>query len=76
MLDLTVLILTYDERENLARTLEAVAWAPRVLIVDSFSTDETLEIAASFPNVQIVQRAFDSFAAQCNFGLRHCRRCR
>ena len=69
MLDLTILILTYNERENLARTLEAVAWAPHVLIVDSFSTDETLEIAASFPNVQIVQRAFDSFGGQCNFGL-------
>lgn len=69
MLDLTVLILTYNERENLPRALPALAWAPRVLIVDSFSTDETLEIAAGFPNVAIVQRAFDSFAQQCNFGL-------
>lgn len=70
MLDLTVLILTYNERENLARTLEAVSWAPRVLVVDSFSTDETLQIAGRYPNVSIVQRAFDSsFAGQCNFGL-------
>ena len=69
MLDLTVLILTYNERENLARTLQAVAWAPRVLLIDSFSTDETLEIARMFPNVAVAERAFDSFARQCNFGL-------
>lgn len=69
MLDLTALILTFNERENLPRTLEALRWAPKVLLVDSFSTDETLEIGGRYSNVRIVQRAFESFAAQCNFGL-------
>ena len=69
MLDLTVLILTYNERENIGRTLEALRWADRVLIVDSYSTDDTLQIAGGFPNVQVVQRPFESFASQCNFGL-------
>lgn len=37
--------------------------------MDSFSTDETLAIARGFPQVRVVQRTFDSFAAQCDFGL-------
>lgn len=66
---ITPLILTYNETPNIARTLEALRWATQVLVVDSFSTDNTLEIARTFPSVRIVQRKFDSFAGQCNFGL-------
>jgi glycosyltransferase involved in cell wall biosynthesis len=66
---LTVLVLTFNEQDNIARTLDALRWAREVLIVDSFSTDETLSIASRFPNVRVVQRRFDSFADQCNFGL-------
>jgi len=38
-------------------------------VVDSFSEDETLSIIAEFEQVRVFRRAFDSFAAQCNFGL-------
>jgi hypothetical protein len=38
-------------------------------VVDSFSTDATLELLSCHPQVHVVQRAFDSFAEQCNFGL-------
>lgn len=70
MLDLTVLILTWNERENIRRTLEALSWAERVLVVDSFSTDETIGIASAFRNVVVIQHSFESFALQCNFGLK------
>jgi glycosyltransferase involved in cell wall biosynthesis len=63
------MILTFNEASNVRRTLEKLAWAQNILVLDSFSTDETLEIARSFPQVRIVQRKFDSFAGQCNFGL-------
>lgn len=66
---ITPIVLTYNEEPNLERSLGALRWARRVLVVDSFSTDRTLEIAARFPNVQVVQRAFDDFAAQWNFAL-------
>jgi glycosyltransferase involved in cell wall biosynthesis len=67
---ITPLILTYNEAPNLARTLEPLRWAREIVIVDSFSDDETLAIAANFPQVRVVQRAFDSFANQANFALR------
>jgi len=69
MISLTALVLTYNEQENIRRNLEALVWVPKVIVVDSFSTDQTLEIALSFPNVQIVQRVFDTHANQWNAGL-------
>ena len=33
--DVTVLVLTYNEDTNIRRTLEAVSWAPRIIVVDS-----------------------------------------
>lgn len=71
MLDqITPLILTYNEAPNIGRTLEALKWARDIVVVDSFSDDETVEIASSFPQVRVVQRAFDSHRNQWEFGLR------
>jgi glycosyltransferase involved in cell wall biosynthesis len=69
VLDLTGLILTFNEKENIATTLAALHWVPRIVVLDSFSTDETCEIVHRFPNARMEQRAFDSFAQQCNYGL-------
>lgn len=66
---ITPLVLTYNEAPNIERTLRQLVWAKRIVVIDSFSTDETLEILKSFPQVKIFQRGFDSFASQCNFGL-------
>src|SRR5438552_3923309 len=71
--DITVLILTYNEAPNIRGTLNRLRWAHRILVVDSYSTDETVEIANGFSNVDLVQRRFDSFARQCNFGLEQIR---
>jgi glycosyltransferase involved in cell wall biosynthesis len=71
MLDqITPLILTYNEAPNIGRTLAALAWARDIVVVDSFSDDETLEIASSFPQVRVFQRVFDSHRNQWEFGLR------
>ncbi len=70
MLDqITPLVLTYNEAPNIGRTLEQLRWARDIVLVDSFSDDDTLEIVSTFPQVRVYQRAFDNFAGQCNFGL-------
>lgn len=66
---ITPIILTYNEQANIGRALDHLRWAHEVVVVDSFSTDDTLQIASQFSNVRIVQRAFDNFAAQWQFGL-------
>jgi glycosyltransferase involved in cell wall biosynthesis len=70
MISLTALVLTKNEEPNIERTLNAVRWIDNVVVVDSRSSDRTLEIARQTrPNVVIVQRAFDTHANQWNFGL-------
>jgi glycosyltransferase involved in cell wall biosynthesis len=69
---ITPLILTYNEAPNIRRTLEKLSWAREILVVDSFSTDETLDILKSFPKVRVLQRRFDTHSAQWNFGLDQC----
>jgi glycosyltransferase involved in cell wall biosynthesis len=66
---ITPLVLTYNEAPNIGRTLDQLGWAQQVVLVDSYSTDGTLDIASQYPQVQIFQREFDHFAAQCNYGL-------
>jgi glycosyltransferase involved in cell wall biosynthesis len=66
---ITPLIITLDEAANIRRTLDRLAWAQRIVIVDSGSTDETLEIIRGYPQAQVIQRTFVDFADQCNFGL-------
>lgn len=67
--DITPLILTYNEAANLRRTLESLTWAREIVVLDSFSDDATLTIAAQFPHVRLVQRKFDTHAQQWNYGL-------
>lgn len=66
---ITPLIITYNEAPNIGRTLEKLRWAKRIVLLDSGSTDATADIASRFPQIELVQRRFDSFAGQCNFGL-------
>jgi glycosyltransferase involved in cell wall biosynthesis len=71
MLDqITPVILTYNEAPNIGRTLERLTWARDIVVVDSFSNDDTVEIASSFSQVRIFQRAFDSHRNQWEFALR------
>jgi len=70
MLDqITPLILTYNEAPNIARTLECLAWAKDIVVVDSCSSDETMALIAQHRNVRAFTRPFDSHAQQWNFAL-------
>jgi glycosyltransferase involved in cell wall biosynthesis len=66
---LQAVILTKNEEPNIKRVLERLTWLERVILLDSFSSDRTIEIIASFPNVEIHYRDFDTHANQWNFGL-------
>jgi glycosyltransferase involved in cell wall biosynthesis len=65
---ISILILTFNEERNLSACLESVSWSDDVLVLDSFSTDETVKIARA-AGVRILQNRFVNFAEQRNFGL-------
>lgn len=66
---ITPVLLTLNEAPNIERALQQLSWANRIVVIDSFSTDETLEILKAYPQVEVFQRSFDTHAMQWNYGL-------
>jgi glycosyltransferase involved in cell wall biosynthesis len=67
--NLTVILLTLNEEQNLPHALDSVrGWAQDVFILDSFSTDRTVEIARSF-GCQVFQNRFENYSKQRNYAL-------
>jgi glycosyltransferase involved in cell wall biosynthesis len=64
---ITPVILTHNESPNISRTLAKLTWARDVVIVDSYSTDDTLAQARSFPAVRTFERKFDNHCSQWTF---------
>ena len=68
MAKISILILTKNEQQDLPGCLESVACSDDIHVLDSQSTDNTLQLAESF-GAKITLRAFDGYASQRNFGL-------
>lgn len=67
--DVTPVVLTFNEEENVGRTLKSLEAFPRVVVVDSVSQDRTEEIARSFPNVAWFSRPWGGFREQWRFAF-------
>ncbi|MCP3932536.1 MAG: glycosyltransferase family 2 protein [Bacteroidetes bacterium] len=65
---ISVLILTLNEEKNLPVCLPSLSWCDDVVVLDSFSTDQTQQIATR-AGVRFFQRRFDNYAAQRTYGL-------
>jgi glycosyltransferase involved in cell wall biosynthesis len=68
---LSVAIITLNEEANLARTLASVQFAEEIIVLDSGSTDRTIEIAQSF-NATVISQPWRGFAAQKNSVIEKC----
>jgi glycosyltransferase involved in cell wall biosynthesis len=66
---ITPLILTFNEAPNIGRILGQLAWARDVVVVDSFSTDDTVAIVGKYASARTFQRNFDDHAKQWDYGL-------
>lgn len=72
MRNLSVIILTYNEEKNIEHCLDKVFLISKnVFVVDSFSTDRTLEILKLYP-VKILQHPFKHYADQRNWSQSNC----
>jgi len=68
---LSVAIITLNEEKNIARTLSSVQFAEEIIVVDSGSTDRTIEIARSL-SARVISEPWRGFAAQKNFAIEQC----
>lgn len=62
----TAIIPTFNEEENIERALKSVQWADEIIVVDSFSTDQTVSIAEKWAH-KVVQHEYVNSAAQKNW---------
>lgn len=68
-LPIAVILISLNEEHNMEAVLDNLTgWAGEVFLVDSFSTDRTVEIALSH-GVHVVRREFAGFGDQWNFAL-------
>ncbi|MFC6875989.1 glycosyltransferase [Flavobacterium myungsuense] len=66
---LSGLVITYNEEHNIEKVIEDLDFADEIIIVDSFSTDNTVKIAQSYKNVKVYQYPFENYAAQRNYAI-------
>ena len=67
--EITFVVLTYNESLNLPYLLENISSiAAQILVLDSYSTDDTVKIATDF-GAKVFFRKFDNFSLQRNFAL-------
>ena len=64
----SILILTYNEEKNLAECLDSIAWCDDIWVLDSGSTDRTVEIAQAH-GCHLLTRKFDNFGDQRNYAI-------
>ena len=69
---ISVLVLTKNEEQDLPGCLASVSWSDDVQVLDSMSTDRTVEIARGY-GAQVTQRVFDNWAAHQNWALANLR---
>lgn len=65
---LSVVLITLNEAANLPRTLASVRWAQEIVVVDSGSTDATVELARQ-ADAQVYEEPWKGFAAQKNSAI-------
>ncbi|GAB4311980.1 MAG: glycosyltransferase family 2 protein [Phototrophicales bacterium] len=68
MTHLMAVILTRNEREHIAECIASVAFADSVLVFDSYSTDDTVQLAQQ-AGVDVIQHLFSNYAQQRNDAL-------
>lgn len=70
MNNISIIVLTKNEEQDLPGCLRSVAWSDDIHVYDSMSTDATLQIAKNF-GAKITQRPFDNWSSHQNWGLKN-----
>jgi len=66
---ITAIIPCFNEEHNIEGAIESCMFADEIIVVDSFSTDKTVEIIKKYPNVKLLQHEYEHSAAQKNWTI-------
>ncbi len=65
---ITAIIPTLNEAKNIEDAINTVDFADEIIVIDSYSSDNTVEIAEK-NNVRVIQRKFDNFSSQKKYAI-------
>ena len=68
MQNISVFIIAYNEEKIIAQCLEKLTWASEIIVVDSGSSDKTVQICEKF-GAKVIYNAFENFGKQKQFAL-------
>ena len=57
-IQMSVVVITKNEEDNISKCLESVKWADEIIVVDDESTDKTVEIAGKYTH-KVIKRKMD-----------------
>ena len=66
---LSALIITFNEEDKIEGLIANLHFVDEIVIVDSYSTDNTVAIVKKHPHVKLIQHNFENFSKQRNFAL-------
>lgn len=66
---ISALIITLNEAKNIALIIENLSFVDEIIVVDSFSEDDTVAIAGAYPDVKVFQHEFQDFTRQRNYAI-------
>lgn len=69
MSKITAIIPTFNEEHNIKSAIESCLFADEIIVVDSFSTDKTVEIVKQYPQVTLLEHEYVHSAAQKNWTI-------
>ena len=72
MATISVLLPTFNEADKILECLESVKWADEILVVDSYSTDATIDIVSQY-GARLIQHEYINSARQKNWAIPQCK---
>lgn len=66
---ISALLITYNEENNICEVIENISFADEIIVIDSFSTDKTEELAKKYNNITFIKREFKNYTDQKSYAL-------
>jgi glycosyltransferase involved in cell wall biosynthesis len=63
------IITTFNEEKNIIDCIKSLFWCDEILVVDSFSTDQTIQLTKSFEKIVVLHRKYYGSASQKKWAM-------